>query len=509
MMSEDVLNPLVGSAVRLRDKDGLDDFLARPDAESLVQGSSFEQVFFTIKTLGLADALGLLPLVTPRQVCGFVDLDCWRKDTFNPQPFMEWVTAFTQVGPEETVRALGGIDETLVALFLKDSIEVYEIERDEPAPATQLIFSPDNRFAARQIRSDHESTIAGLILDALFKFDPDLGYVMFRKVRYTTRADLEETAYQNKIRRLDVHGFVDYYEALSIYADPESSETVAVPKDEPPDEIPGEDPPQPLPSVFAESLQGGEVLLEALGKVRDRESGRLADELTALGNRILSANLVNLGDVESIRPALEEMRDFLTIGLEHLSGGDPARHAHVLQSSHVQTVFKSGFVQIVQLRNQAEQLSRFPAFASELLESPDREFVNGLMRFKPLLWDSEAYRNFRTLADVRAARDRLETIQTMAEGFLRLFASTDTTLRRTFNTAVVQKAVSGKFEAVPLESGELTRFLDGGMKFPEVPLPEELEPFATIWLKELRTELTPLVGQKVDPRYVDAVLMKL
>ena len=51
------------------------------------------------------------------------------------------------------------------------------------------------------------------------------------------------------------------------------------------------------------------------------ESDRFAQELTALGNRILSANLINLGELDSIRPALEEMRDFLTIGLEYLTGG--------------------------------------------------------------------------------------------------------------------------------------------------------------------------------------------
>ena len=135
-MSEDVLSPLIGSTLRIQDREGLEEFLARPDAESVVHGSSFEQIFFTVKILGLADALGLLPMVTPRQVRGFIDLDCWRKDSFVSRPFMEWVSAFAQVGPEETVRALGGVDEFVRCAVLKDSIEVFEIERDEPPPAT-------------------------------------------------------------------------------------------------------------------------------------------------------------------------------------------------------------------------------------------------------------------------------------------------------------------------------------------------------------------------------------
>ena len=61
-----------------------------------------------------------------------------------------------------------------------------------------------------------------LILDALFKYNPHLGTQILTLVRYTTRLELEETAYDNKVRRLEVHGFVDYYEAMSIYASPDA-----------------------------------------------------------------------------------------------------------------------------------------------------------------------------------------------------------------------------------------------------------------------------------------------
>ena len=139
-MSGDVLAPLTGPAFRIADKADLEEFLARPESADAVRSASFEQVFFTIKALGLGDAIELLPHVSPRQVRGFIDLDCWRKDHFVRRPFMEWMSAFIQAGPEETVRALGGVDEDVIALFLKDLIEVYEVERDDPPPATELTF---------------------------------------------------------------------------------------------------------------------------------------------------------------------------------------------------------------------------------------------------------------------------------------------------------------------------------------------------------------------------------
>src|SRR5688572_23353178 len=119
-MSNEMLSPLMGSGLRIENKTQLDDFLATTDAERMLKAASFEEVFFTIKNVGLADSMELLPLVSGRQVRGFIDLDCWRKDQFVRKPLMEWIAAFIQSGPEDTAKALSGIDEVVISLFLKD-----------------------------------------------------------------------------------------------------------------------------------------------------------------------------------------------------------------------------------------------------------------------------------------------------------------------------------------------------------------------------------------------------
>src|SRR6185503_4933831 len=132
IMSNEMLSPLVGSSLRVESREQLEEFLTRPDAAHVVRNASFEEVFFTIKHIGLADSLDLLSLVSGKHVRGFIDLDCWRKDTFVRKPFMEWIAAFIQAGPEETMKAISGTDDNVTALFLKDLIKVYEIERDDP-----------------------------------------------------------------------------------------------------------------------------------------------------------------------------------------------------------------------------------------------------------------------------------------------------------------------------------------------------------------------------------------
>src|SRR5678816_2204402 len=143
-MSNPLLSPLTGSRLRIESKNQLDEFLSRDDAARLVKAASFEEVFFAVMAVGLADSLDLLSMVSGRQVRGFIDLDCWRKDQFVRKPFMEWVAAFIQSGPEDTAKALSGIDEYVIALFLKDLVQVYEVDRDDPPLSTQMIMTPDS-----------------------------------------------------------------------------------------------------------------------------------------------------------------------------------------------------------------------------------------------------------------------------------------------------------------------------------------------------------------------------
>jgi Family of unknown function (DUF6178) len=511
-MSNPLLSPLMGSRLRIENKSQLDEFLSRDDAPRLVRAASFEEVFFAVMAVGLADSLDLLPMVTGRQVRGFIDLDCWRKDQFVRKPFMEWIAAFIQSGPEDTAKALVGIDEYVMALFLKDLVHVYEVDRDDPPENTEMTLTPDSRFGVEPIEKGEATTIGMLILDALFKYNPHLGTQILTLVRYTTRLELEETAYDNKIRRLEVHGFVDYYEAMSIYGSPDRDDSVDR-GDKTVEEIPGEEIPGNLPMVFADSLAGANFLVKALESVNiPEESQRIAQELTALGNRILSANLVNLGELEGVRPSLEEMRDTLTIGLEYLSGEQLERTAEVLRRSYVQSIFKIGFGQIAKLRGQADALAGIPGLQMEMLDLVDREFVEALRRFKPLLIEEGRYRGFRSMTDVDAAQTRLHALAAMVRAFLPQFPAVPATFARAFNTATIRFALYGKFEMAPLGAAELKdleSWLSKGFGLPSFEVPREFEPFAKKWWAELQSELEPLAKKKIDPRFVQVVLVKL
>jgi Family of unknown function (DUF6178) len=191
--------------------------------------------------------------------------------------------------------------------------------------------------------------------------------------------------------------------------------------------------------------------------------------------------------------------------LEYLTGGRVDVAPQALRENYIQTVFKIGFEQVVRLRQEADRLAQIRGFKVLMLDESDQQFIEGLRRFKPLIAEEGRYRNFQTLADVERSRGRLDQMVRMVEVFMATFPSVRESLRKTFNTATVQFAISGRFEPEPLRVAEVERFLAAGFKLPEVGVPDAIMPFANKWWSELKEELEPLVGKPIDPRFIGSI----
>jgi hypothetical protein len=202
------------------------------------------------------------------------------------------------------------------------------------------------------------------------------------------------------------------------------------------------------------------------------------------------------------------MRDFLTIGLEYLTGGRSELAAQMLRNNYIQTIFKTGFDQLARLREEADRLAHVRGFQVSMLDETDQQFLEALRRFKPLVIEEARLRNFQSIADVERAHARLDQLVRMVEVFLTTFPRVRESLRKTFNTATMQFAVSGRLEPVPLTIQELTEFLAAGFKLPKMDVPEAIAPFAEQWWGELREELEPLAGKTIDRRFIAAVFVQ-
>ena len=144
-----------------------------------------------------------------------------------------------------------------------------------------------------------------------------------------------------------------------------------------------------------------------------------------------------------------------------------------------------------------------------MLDTGDQEFLEGLRRFKPLVVEDSRYRNFRSISDVEKAHGRLLALEGMVQTFLKGFSLVPASFARAFNTATIRIALYGNFDIAPLTAVELTKFLEQGFSLPEMDVPVALRPFAEQWWNALRAELAPLVGRKIDVRFIETVSIQL
>ncbi|MCY3758238.1 MAG: DUF6178 family protein, partial [Acidobacteria bacterium] len=426
--SSQTLSDFLAGSLRIGSRTDLDAFMAEPGSAERVRSAPYQDLFLAIKAVGLADSQELLLLATSRQRRGFIDLDCWRKDSFHLASFMEWMAAYMQCGPEEATAAARAVDANLLALFLRNNIRIHALETDEPFPELPLILTPDQRFGIEVTGEAEGGTMARLLLDAIFRMDASLGYDLIDRVRWDNRVSMEEEAYQNKRRRLEEIGFVDYYEALSIYGEvgPTAAPQLqrALQEEDDPHRVSST-----LPALLVASLAPGEHLWRALGTIRDsRQAEWISQQLAALANRILSVHSVTTGDLEKVKPALEEMRDTLNLGLERLTQGRASLAASALKQQDMLGLFRTGFSLLADLRAEADRVIhrgrlRLQGARRTLLESPQAELLDGLRRHRPLFFEGvedsrrAGYRNFRGLADVESTRRSLSDIEALGQTF--------------------------------------------------------------------------------------------
>ncbi len=555
------LSDFLSGSLRIGSRTDLDEFLAEPGPAERVRSAPYQDVFLAIKAVGLADSRELLLLASSEQRRGFIDLDCWRKDSFHMASFMEWMAAYMQCGPEEAAAAARAVDPNLLALFLRNNIRIHALETDEPFPELPLILTPDQRFGIEVTGDAEGGPIARLLLDAIFRLDDSLGYDLIDRVRWDNRVSMEEEAYQSKRLRLEEIGFVDYYEALSIYGE---VGTTAAPQIQRAlqEEDDAHRASSTLPALLVASLAPGEHLWRALGAIQDsRQAELISQQLAALANRILSVHSVTAGDLAKVKPALEEMRDTLNLGLERLTQGRASLAASALKQQDMLGLFRMGFSLLADLRAQADRVMhrgrlRLQGAQRTLLESPQAELLDGLRRHRPLFFEGvqdsrrAGYRNFRGLADVEAARRSLNEIEALGRNFWNLMGGpepelTPESLRQVnqdvndlrfgtlFVTAAVNQALGKPFRPAPIGVRQLQGMLNnpGPTEADARPLAdslravaqarldslgaetdglEALNTFVESWCRAGAEELAPLRGEsEIIPQWVTTVLLYL
>ena len=498
---------LVARARRLTDLDAL---LAHPNAESLVQATAPQDLFYAIKQVGLADAQELLELCHPRQIQTFFDLDGWRRDRVELTRLAPWFEALLAAPAGVLSRAIEGMDPEIWVLLLQPNIRLYDfsLEQMDTFGEDQLVLqSPDNLYLVEIVEPDSlNGQLSQRFIAHLFKEEvPDVCRRILASTRLEIPAELEEEAYRYRRGRLADLGFVEHHEAIEAYAflDPRRLRREGAPEALAMAGLLADSRPTSLPAPYARAFTDDSYLGRVLARITDETAlERMGHELVALANRVLAVDDVDVGDGEAVQESASRMRNYVSMALEHLSGGDVIAAEPWLRGLRLVQLHRVGFSLTVELKRRADRMVRQGWLSREdarleLLDVDDRELVSGLRRRRPSWQLQSVFRDFATVQDVRAAHHALDLVELESWLLLDVLGLAPASVPRSITfgaavrSAIVHLALEQGFRCAPVTTAQLERFLpialvaaphrDGRV------LSEELRDEVTLYLEGLVT----------------------
>jgi hypothetical protein len=354
-------------------KKRMDAILESPDARALVRSLPAEDLYFTIREVGMADATELVQLASPQQFQTFVDLGAWKRDELDTHEVLTWLRAARGDESEDFLLKLHGVDVEVLEFLLREFIVIHDLEENPDVnPEGVTMETPEGRYLLefKGVEGPELAAMRALLGDLIAE-NPFEAVRFLEATRWEALSEMEEAAYRFRTARLQDLGFPPLEEAVKLFSRVDTG-------------------PAPATSPGTALVPGQPGQVDYLGAVvrglEERERNNLEAELRYLANSVLVAEVEEPGELEALRRVGETTRDYLLLGLEHLTGGDPARSADVVRQATLKHVFQVGFSLTLVLKFRADRLMKAPLAQMDdtpLLMPEEAAAVVALRRKRP------------------------------------------------------------------------------------------------------------------------------
>lgn len=445
------------------------------NSAKLVQSIPAQELFLLIKEIGVLDVADLIGLATPEQITLCVDMDCWHKDELDAAESLQWLQLLLIQDEEAFLRLIDGFDFELLVMMVKRQLTILSgmesLHGDEDLMAERKRF---DQVYDCEYRNEDTEKIMSAFQDVMFRERQESFLRLMEAVRHEFDLALQEDVFVSRKGRLEDLGFVEPFEARSIYSyvDPatfnpdhhSNAQCVYAVHDT------GFEPPAFMLTITQPQDILGELLSGGV-------SSQLGHDLSFLLNRALSADNVDFGDPEQVRETMEGVYHVLNIALGYLAGSDLAQAESILNGVYLQRLYQLGFSLTVDQRRRAETIKTAPI--GSYLDGPDLALIQALCQPKPqfyygLIDSSRAdCRSFHSWSEVQQVQSELEYIELLQALFSEtgLFVlpaqdamdldgcspdqQTEVTLSELFLTALANQLLGRNFVPEPIATSEL------------------------------------------------------
>jgi hypothetical protein len=336
-----LLQPSSGTRAALtaaRGRKRLDVIIDARDPQALVRALPADELYFTIRDVGLGDAAEIVQLASAEQFKTFLDLDAWSREGFDPRKALRRLRAAragAQLEPKAAARwerKLAALDREVLYLILRTTLRMHDLEQDPDPELTSDRFmrTPEEKYIIEFLADGAEYMAVRGVLDDLYAEDPFAATRLLSSIRWDMPSELEETALRWRTGRLADLGYPSLDEALSWFARPPRTPAAAPGLSARP------------PGFFLATLAEASLLDRAFAALAPGVRDAVERQIVSAANAVLVADAVDPGDLEAVRAAFGAARAYLELGLEKLAGGDDGRAAEVLEETPVKRIFQEG-----------------------------------------------------------------------------------------------------------------------------------------------------------------------
>jgi hypothetical protein len=456
-------------------------------APELVRALPDEEILLTMKGAGQEDSFPLVALSTGPQLQFILDVELWRRDTFDGGKAREWLHSILTCGEDKIIQFAEAVDGNLLILMLSQLMTLLPNEEVTELPKGLPSIMPDEFFTILSAIPAETENLR-VLLRVLRQWDRDRFYRLLFDVYGCSGAEVEEAAFRWRSSRLEAKGLLEFDEAVEIYgyvSEQEAREMALGASDRFHRPVSGGIVPS-YPVVLAESKTLFYKLLTTIDDSALRN--RLRSEIAFAANRLLVADSGAIGEIASIKRAIRRLFSLVSVGLLFLTRGDSTEARHVIHDVPIKELFQVGFSRALDLRSTARMIAckwwpdwRKQGFA--FLEFPRDEVMRGLMERVPQYYEclgggSAGFRDFESMDEIGEVGQLLEEIAVVAEacfdkiGIPRPHEAKpalegvlaggpeDLTLRKLLLTGFVNFTLNGRFEITPVARRDVRAIFD-------------------------------------------------
>lgn len=401
--------------LRARGKERLHYLFLSENPGELVQRLPELEVFLTVKEVGEKDSLDLISITTPEQFQYLLDLDFWKKDQLDPEKILHWMEILLECGEEKVSQLIRSADLEFIALLLKKFIRVTTMEGELLEVRERIpLFTLDQHYFIDYLGKGVREVFQPF-LEILYRIDSERYRILMEALIWELESELEEEGYRLRNARMADYGFHDFEEALEIYrfVNPDS---LTLEKNF----IPGrgqEETDKSNPTFYLTFQNEGPFFSSILSKIENlAELNRLKEEITALCNKAIIAEAIDLLQIDEMERVTRKVFHYLNLGLQYLSSEEETKAFEILRFLPIQRIFQCGVSSTLLLKKKAEAILKGPWFDGHredlfFLDPPHQEKFEGVLKRRPSLNQKGVFEDFKDLQDLKETEIFLESIE--------------------------------------------------------------------------------------------------